>query len=116
MTAADVFNAAELQQLRRHIAIVHHIPGRIRVRLGAALRHSPLGIDRSRLQGLLAAVEGIQAIRINPGVGSAVIHYDRHLIAPEDWETLVRGEDAQARVLFDRWLSSGSRMERNNTN
>lgn len=116
MNAADAFSAAELQQLRRHIAIVHHIPGRIRVRLGAALLHRSVGIDCTRLQGLLAAVEGVQEVRINRGVGSAVIHYDRHRIAPEDWETLVQGDDAQARALFDRWMSSGSRMERNRTN
>lgn len=116
MSAADVFNAAELQHLRSHIAIVHHVPGRIRVRLGAALRHSALGIDHGRLQGLLAAVEGIQEVRINPGVGSVVIHYDCLRIALEDWETLVRGEDAQARVLFDRWLSGCGRMARNNKN
>lgn len=116
MNAADAFSAAELQQLRRHIAIVHHIPGRIRVRLGAAFLHRSVGIDCTRLQGLLATVEGVQEVRINPGVGSAVIDYDRHRIAPEDWETLVQGDDAQARALFDRWMSSGSRMERNRTN
>lgn len=116
MSAADTFSAAELQQPRRHAAIVHHIPGCIRVRIGAVFRQSSVGIDRARLLGQPAAMEGIQEVRINPGVRSVVTHYDRHRIAPEDWEALVRGEDTQVRVLFDRWLSGGSRVERNNRN
>lgn len=116
MNAADAFNAARMRQLRSHIAIVHHVPGRIRVRLDAALRHRSLGIDRAPLQGLFAAVGGIQEVHINPSVGSVVIQYDPHWIAPEDWETLVQGDDTQARVLFDRWLAGGSRMLRNRKN
>ncbi|TCJ15518.1 hypothetical protein EZJ19_06715 [Parasulfuritortus cantonensis] len=102
MTDLDL---SALPELRRHLTIVHHLPGRIRLRFGSALWGRAAGVDRSSLQRLLDALEGIQDVRLNAAVASIVIRYDPEKIDPRDWETLVSGDTASAGELMDRWLA-----------
>jgi len=69
--------------------IVHHIPGRIRlkVKLAALLRARDLEIS-----DLVDRFAGILDARANAGARSIVISYDTGTIPPTLWECLVKGK------------------------
>ena len=75
----------DLLKLARHTEVVHHIAGRIRLRVllsGIAISR---GID---LEQIRTHFPGILDIRVNTLVGSVVIKYDQRRIAPEIWTTM----------------------------
>ncbi|MHC1728213.1 MAG: HMA2 domain-containing protein [Syntrophobacteraceae bacterium] len=76
---------SNLLLLAQHTTIVHHIPGRIRLRISLAGAAIAAGID---LDELGSRVPGIRGIRVNALVGSVVIEYDRHRLPPDLWEDL----------------------------
>lgn len=114
MTSVIDLDVPALLDLRRHLSIVHHLPGRIRLRFGPALWGQTANVDRTRLQKLLDGLEGIADVRLNPAVASVVIQYDPAVIDPDDWETLVRGDATAAGALMDQWLSRCSHVLGNN--
>ena len=107
------FDVPSLLGLRRHLAIVHHLPGRIRLRLGAALWGAAAGVERARFKTLLDGLEGIRDVRVNLAVASVVVEYDPKQISPDDWETLVRGDATAAGELLNQWLARYGRLLRN---
>ncbi len=99
-------NVDDLLSLRHALGIVHHVPGRIRLRLGPAIWDwaQSSGLDRAEagawLEGLDGgAVRGIIGARLNMAAASLVIEYDHQRLQPLWWETLVRGEDDEALAL-----------------
>jgi hypothetical protein len=92
--------------LRRHLKIAHHIPGRIRLRVGPAVLKEAGRVDPAALDRILGAIDGIEDVRVNAAAGSAVITYIPQVIEPEWWETLVRGEDEAAIALLRRLLDA----------
>jgi len=52
---------------------IHHIPGRLRVRLPALKANAAAGLD---LERTLTQVGGVTAVDINPLTGSVLVHYD----------------------------------------
>lgn len=91
----DLADLAGLLRLRAELAIVHHIPGRIRLRLGPGV------LDWAQAEGLgpdqaahwLGALPGVKGARINAAAASLVIEYDPRRLEPCSWETLVLGDD-----------------------
>lgn len=113
MSSAARVDVATLLDMRRHLAIVHHFPGRIRLRLGPALWGKATGVDRSLLQQLLDGLDGIRDVRVNMAVASVVIEYDPEQVQPEDWEILVRGNPEAAERLLNQWLARYGQLLRN---
>jgi len=72
-------------------------PPRIRVELGAPLRHKPgrLGLYRARLEGNVAFLHAQQA----SGSSVSLAQADVVVIAPEDCDGLAAGASAEAIVL-----------------
>lgn len=116
MTLDAAPDLAALLGLRRHLSIVHHLPGRIRLRLGPSLWGSASRIDRDLFQGLLDRLEGIRDIRVNKAVATVIIEYDPHRVPPGDWETLVQGDAAAAGDILKQWLARYGRLIRNPLN
>jgi drug/metabolite transporter superfamily protein YnfA len=88
--------------LRKHIRIAHHIPGRIRLRIGAEAVTAAQGVDDDLFDRVLAAIGGIDDVRVNAMAGSAVISYQPEKIRPDWWETLIHGEDEESVDLLRR--------------
>lgn len=91
----DLPDLALLLRLRQGLGIVHHVPGRIRLRLGAAIRdwaRDPR-LDAGRARDWLCAVAGVTATRLNPAAASLIVEYDPGRLEPDWWETLVLGDD-----------------------
>ncbi len=51
--------------------VIHAIPGRLRIRVSRLRFDEPYAL---RLQGLLAAIDGVSGLRINPAAGSIIIN------------------------------------------
>ncbi len=73
--------------LAPHTEIVHHIPGRIRLRV---LRSGIALAAKTDLQAILSSIPGIRQVRVNPVVGSAVVEYDPQTLPYGLWERLAQ--------------------------
>jgi hypothetical protein len=76
---------ADLLLLAPHTEIVHHIPGRIRLRLKRS------GIDviaRINVENLMQNIPGILKLKVNPVVGSLTLEYDEKRLSYSLWEKL----------------------------
>lgn len=84
------------------IRIVHHLRGRIRLRLDA----DPVGVllpaapELKRFQALLGEIEGVRSLRINVLARSCTVEYDPGTIPFEAWGDFLMGaRSAAAEVL-----------------
>jgi hypothetical protein len=94
------------REIRRHLRIAHHIPGRIRIRASAAVVDAAPDVDPSVLDRILDSIEGIEDVRVNKRAGSVVVSYRAGRIRPEWWETLVNGDEDESMALLRRLLSA----------
>ena len=95
-----------LSSLRDHVRIVHHVPGRIRVRIHGSLLARTKRQNGESASDVLKAVEGIRSVRVNTAAASAVIEYEPAVIPPQAWETLVQGDDRSALQIIHRYFDS----------
>lgn len=83
--------------LRAHLRIIHHVPGRIRLRFSQPRKGS--GVDTNGLTDFLAevrAVPGILSVRVSPATLSAVVEYDAKVLRPDFWPLLLSGPEDEA--------------------
>jgi len=92
--------ATELLPLRQYVRIVHHIPGRLRVRLTNGGIAAARKFDLTRFRHLLEKVPAVRDLQVSAASLSVVIHYDKSAIAPALWEDLIEGTapDAQSAI------------------
>ncbi|EFL51202.1 conserved hypothetical protein [Solidesulfovibrio fructosivorans JJ]] len=90
-------NMQELLEMRTLVDVVHHVPGRLRLRLDPRLREHPAA---AQLGDLRANGSGILSTRLNPMARSLVVEYDPKRIDPAALEEFLGGADAaRAEVL-----------------
>lgn len=83
--------------LRSHLQVVHHVPGRLRLRF-----NRPAGRAAIDIAGLKAFLEDVRAVpaiisvRLSPATLSAIIEYDPKVLRPPFWSTLLSGPDDEA--------------------
>ena len=92
--------------LRRHLKIAHHIPGRIRLRVGASVFKDLGKIDTGVFDKILGAIDGIHDVRVNAAAGSVVIAYIPTVIQSSWWETLLKADNDTAISLLQRLLDA----------
>ena len=108
--AAVGLSVGEVMAQRRHLKIVHHLPGRLRLRLklspvfpGSASAGSIACFVR-----LVEQMAGVRRVRLSPETLSAVVEYDHHRLRPALWAALITGGETAGRSALDRMLSSVS--------
>jgi hypothetical protein len=74
-----------LLRLAPHTQIVHHIPGRIRLRILPSGLAAVRGVN---LEDIENNMPGILGIRVNRLIGSVVIEYDQNRLQSDFWESL----------------------------
>lgn len=100
-------SSSDISQIAEFFSIVHHIPGRIRIRVNVAkipaikkwakstnLREF-LGENEASEKMIIALLEKLPAvknIKVNAIIGSATIEYDSSLFAPNLWDSWVKKE------------------------
>jgi hypothetical protein len=107
-------SAATLESLRRYIALVaiaHHIPGRIRLKLGIGaetLRQiGHAGIEAGRFGSALGAVPGIRRIQLNRLARSVTVEYDNQTIPDRAWPDLLANRTSPEAVALLGRLRDG---------
>lgn len=87
----------------RHFAdkvqIAHHIPGRIRFKLGAIELDEAgrAAVESARqFQGALDAMPGVKDIRLNLLARSCTVEYDPGVIPQQAWPDLLAGKNSHA--------------------
>ena len=111
----------DIVQVAEFFSIVHHIPGRIRIRVNVSkLPAIKKWAEQTSLREILSAKEAkqgdrsdegkggenfiitllqslpaVKTIKVNAIVGSATIEYDKALFAPSLWENWVQKENLE---------------------
>lgn len=105
----DLAHLASLLKLREGLGIVHHVPGRIRLRFGLGMLTlaQDEGLAPDQAVRWLRALPGVKGARINVAAASVVVDYDPRRLDPSRWETLVLGDDDAALELVLGLLGEG---------
>ncbi len=91
--------------LRRYISIVHHVPGRIRLKLSlTALAHLPK-VDPAPFVDLVSRVKGVKETRVNKAALSVVVEYDSSSIPPSLWERLLTAEPEEVQTILSEHVA-----------
>ena len=71
--------------------IVHHIPGRIRLRFNQSIlsKLPKLNGIEKEIQKIVNQIEAIKNIRLNLFAGSVVVQYDTDIFPPDFWQEVV---------------------------
>jgi len=105
MSVKDLSDARTLVSLRTRVVIVHHLPGRIRLRAQGFSRRDLPRLRRGALRTLLDHLDFIRNVRVNAAAATAVIDYDPLRLPAAHWETLLRGDEIAATDLLEQWLA-----------
>jgi len=105
MAVKDLTDARTLVSLRTRVVIVHHLPGRIRLRARSYRRLDLPRLRRGALRVLRERLDFIRNVRVNAAAATAVIDYDPLRLPPAHWETLLRGDEIAATDLLEQWLA-----------
>lgn len=81
-----------LGELSRYIEIVHHIPGRVRLKFNPAILKELGDEGVKQLENFESVVQGIKEVKVNKMAKSATISYDKQTLTPDFFEQLARGE------------------------
>lgn len=84
-----------LLRARPHLQIVHHVPGRVRLRFGPGILEAVPEIA-TQGEALLSGLTGIKDVRVNAAAFSLIVNYDRDRLPPGWWEKLIEGSEAEA--------------------
>ncbi len=105
---------SDIAQVAEFFSIIHHIPGRIRIRVNVTkipaiqkwasetslreiLPQSSAGEgSESFIITLLQSLPAVKNIKVNAIVGSATIEYDKAIFEPSLWEDWVKKENLEA--------------------
>ncbi|MEI2783075.1 MAG: hypothetical protein V9H25_18270 [Candidatus Competibacter sp.] len=82
---------SRLAGLLPHLRVVHHVRGRLRVRLHAGVLGWLAQGPNAEPESWLDRVPGIIALHLNKAAASLVIEYDARRIPPQWWERLLHG-------------------------
>lgn len=95
----------ELRGYLEHVRIVHHIRGRIRLKLVAGYESLA---ERSRharqFQSILVRTPGVHSVRVNLLARSCSVEYDPQVIPAEAWGDFLAGVDSPAAATLEQIL------------
>ena len=90
-----MIDAEKLVELSKYFTIIHHIKGRIRLRVNPKIKEQQSDVSLSDIEDLTYQINGINKIKINKIVGSITIEYDSEIFRKELWGNLVEGKNLE---------------------
>lgn len=75
----------DLIRLAPHTEVVHHIPGRVRIKILPSGFRMAQDMD---MDAMIQQIPGISQIRVNPVARSLVIEYDKNRLPYDLWEKM----------------------------
>jgi copper chaperone CopZ len=85
-------SVAEIERLREvlpRLSVVHHVPGRARLKLNGKL---PAWILENSIDRSVKTLKGVTNVCVNPFSASAVVTYDKNELPPSLFEALSEGD------------------------
>lgn len=84
-----MIKSEDIIRVSKYFSKIHHIPGRIRVRVSPDIKQESSHISVGDIENLSDQIEGISSVKINKIVGSITISYDKNILTPQFWEDLL---------------------------
>lgn len=94
-------------ELRNHLKIAHHIPGRIRLKAAISVVNAFKKVDSALIDHILGAIHGIEKTEVNMVARSVIVTYSINDLKPEWWDILIKGKQKQAEDLLHELLNAG---------
>lgn len=89
-------NLDDLLALKNYIKPVHHIKGRLRLRIDPKVKKEVEGISLQDIKELPKHVEGLTEVRVNKLAGTVIIRYNHEVFPYELWENLLQSQDIES--------------------
>lgn len=87
--------AQTVVQLASYLTKIHHVKGRIRVRVNPKIKQKSSHITVADIESLPQKIKGIKTITIKKSIGSVTVTYDNDIFPYELWEDLVAQRNTQ---------------------
>lgn len=97
--------AEKLIECGRYFSLVHHIKGRVRLRVSPKIKEQDGDVTIEEIESLPQKINGIKSLKINKIVGSITIEYDPTIFPPHLWDNLVQGKELDEIVTIVNTLS-----------
>ena len=79
----------KLVEISSYLTLVHHIKGRIRVRVNPKIKEQANSITLEDIEDVPNKIDGINKIKINKVIGSITIEYDNTIFPDNIWKDLI---------------------------
>ncbi|MDV7212058.1 HMA2 domain-containing protein [Azotobacter beijerinckii] len=95
----------ELRDSLVYIRVVHHIQGRIRLKLVAGYESlAGQGRQARQFQSILDRTPGVHGVRVNLLARSCTVEYDPQVIPVEAWDDFLTGVESPAAAILEQIL------------
>ena len=74
---------------------IHHIPGRLRVRVNPEIKEFSKGIKVEDVESMVRNIRGIKGVKINKAIASITITYDPVIFPKQMWEDLIEQKNLE---------------------
>ena len=92
----SLIDTKKLIELSSYFSIIHHIKGRIRLRVSSKIKEmNKNNISLSDIESLSQKVKGIKRIKVNKIVGSITIDYDSTIFSDSLWVDLIEQKNLE---------------------
>ena len=88
-----MINTEDIIKIASFFTIIHHVKGRLRVRVNPKITKESNTISLKEIEDLPSKISGIKSIKINKIVASVTISYDPLIFPASVWEDLIKGEN-----------------------
>ncbi|MBK1663897.1 hypothetical protein CKO38_08645 [Rhodospirillum rubrum] len=93
-----------LLRIRPYASIAHHLPGRVRLKIGLGVLGVLKGMPLDLRLADFRAFQGIGEVRVNMAALSAVVSYDPSIVPNDFWRQCLTLADADLREMVARVL------------
>jgi hypothetical protein len=90
-----MFNVKDIEILSKHIEIVHHVKGRVRLKIDTKIANSGISLGLEDFENLSKNLKGIKSSRLNKIAKSLTIEYDYELIPSSLFDDLNSGNNLE---------------------
>lgn len=90
----------ELLAVKKYVSVVHHVEGRIRLKVDPAIMKDPVS---KRLEEISASIPGVLDKRVNMLARSVVLRYDPAVIHPADMANLLGASDSESLAILKKY-------------
>lgn len=90
-----MIDSKKLIEVASYFSIVHHIKGRIRLRVDPKIKELNNNITLEDIEDLPKKIKGIKSIKINKIIGSITVEYDNAIFADRLWNDLIEGNNIE---------------------